>query len=100
MNAPAVKPKHRRHWRIVRHTVGSLVLLILLAVLGGLWVLRNLDTSLVKSRLRNLVRNEAGLEPAYRIPPARLFAGLSLHPLPLPPPPDGPARAPTLSHDP
>jgi translocation and assembly module TamB len=95
LDAPAPK-RHRRHWRIVRHTVGVLVLLVCLLVIGLLWALRNLDTGLVKQRLRNLVLSQGGLELNYASAEADLFTGLSLHDITVASPPEFEGVAPTL----
>lgn len=73
-----------------------MVLLVLLAILAGLWALRNLDTSLVKTRLRNLVRSQAGLELDYRSARADLFSGLVLRDVTIDSPPAFRDVAPTL----
>lgn len=73
-----------------------MVLLICLAVLGLLWAVRHLDTSLVKHRLRALVRDEGGLELDYASAKADLLSGLSLREVTIASPPGFDAVAPTL----
>lgn len=95
LDAPTPK-RPRRHWRIVRHTLGVIVLLICLVVIGLLVALRNLDTGLVKQRLRNLVLSQGGLQLNYVSAEADIFTGLSLHGITVASPPEFQAVAPTL----
>jgi translocation and assembly module TamB len=95
------KPPRKKlalHWRIARHTVASLLLLVLLVVIAALLIFRNLDTSWIKTRLRNIVAAEAGLELDYETAQVDVFSGIILKNFAVAQPPELRAVAPELMH--
>ncbi len=72
------------------------MLVVALAVLAALLVLRNLDAGLVKTRLRALAQDRAGLELDYATAEIDLLSGLSLGELVVASPPGFRHLAPAL----